>query len=116
MNQLAAHAYPALDGWRGISILCVLAAHILPIGPKFMQLNSTFGPLGMALFFTLSGFLITNLLLRNPSVIDFLIRRFFRIIPLAWLYIWGGGGGRRDPPGIASLDFDKIANDKDFVI
>lgn len=76
-----------LDGWRGISILCVLAAHLLPVGPKSLQLNAMFGLLGMALFFTLSGFLITSFLLKNPSTLDFLVRRFFRIIPLAWLYL-----------------------------
>ena len=76
-----------LDGWRGISILCVLAAHLLPMGPKVLQLNAMFGLLGMALFFTLSGFLITSFLLKNPTTLDFLVRRFFRIIPLAWLYL-----------------------------
>jgi peptidoglycan/LPS O-acetylase OafA/YrhL len=74
-----------LDGWRGISILCVLAAHLLPLGPKSLQLNSTVAPMGMALFFTLSGFLITRFLLDHTSVVDFLIRRFARIVPLAWL-------------------------------
>jgi peptidoglycan/LPS O-acetylase OafA/YrhL len=74
-----------LDGWRGISILLVLATHLLPLGPKAWQLNLTTGPLGMALFFTLSGFLITNFLLHHNSVKTFLIRRFFRILPLAWL-------------------------------
>ncbi len=76
-----------LDGWRGVSILCVLAAHLLPMGPKVLQLNAMFGLLGMALFFTLSGFLITSFLLKNPTTLDFLVRRFFRIIPLAWLYL-----------------------------
>lgn len=41
--------------------------------------------MGMALFFTLSGFLITRSLLEQTSITNFLIRRFFRIIPLAWL-------------------------------
>ncbi|TQV74605.1 acyltransferase [Aliikangiella marina] len=77
-----------LDGWRGISILLVLAAHLLPLGPKFMQLNGTAGAMGMALFFTLSGFLITSFLLKDQSIIKFLIRRFTRIIPLAWLYLF----------------------------
>jgi peptidoglycan/LPS O-acetylase OafA/YrhL len=77
-----------LDGWRGISILCVLAAHLLPLGPKAWQLNATIGPLGMALFFTLSGFLITHFLLKHASVTSFLIRRIFRIVPLAWLYLF----------------------------
>lgn len=79
--------FQVLDGWRGLSILCVLATHLLPLGPKAWQLNSTSGPLGMALFFTLSGFLITNFLLNHANVTDFLIRRFTRIVPLAWLYI-----------------------------
>ena len=74
-----------LDGWRGISILLVLATHFLPLGPKTWQLNSTSGPLGMTLFFTLSGFLIANFLLHHNSVTDFVIRRLFRIVPLAWV-------------------------------
>lgn len=76
-----------LDGWRGISILCVLAAHMLPLGPKFLQLNSTAAPLGMSLFFTLSGFLITSTLIYHSSVPEFLIRRFCRILPLAWSFL-----------------------------
>ncbi|MBC7482178.1 MAG: acyltransferase [Rhizobacter sp.] len=79
--------FDVLDGWRGISILLVLAAHLLPIGPKALQLNEAVGVVGMALFFTLSGFLITSFLLRHESVVDFLIRRVFRIVPLAWLYL-----------------------------
>lgn len=74
-----------LDGWRGISILSVLAAHLLPLGSKTWQLNDLAGTVGMALFFTLSGFLITRFLLTRDSVTDFLIRRLFRIVPLAWL-------------------------------
>jgi peptidoglycan/LPS O-acetylase OafA/YrhL len=79
--------FNVLDGWRGISILLVLACHLLPIGPSFLHLNFAVGVLGMALFFTLSGFLVTHFLIGRPYVIDFLIRRFLRILPLAWLYI-----------------------------
>jgi len=79
--------FHVLDGWRGLSILFVLATHLLPLGPKVWRLNETAGPIGMALFFTLSGFLITNFLIRRPNLYDFIIRRFFRIIPLAWLYL-----------------------------
>lgn len=74
-----------LDGWRGISILLVLGAHLLPLSPKSWRFNEMAGPMGMALFFTLSGFLITRFLLTHDSIRDFLIRRFFRIVPLAWL-------------------------------
>jgi peptidoglycan/LPS O-acetylase OafA/YrhL len=41
--------------------------------------------MGMALFFTLSGFLITSSLLERANITSFLIRRVFRIVPLAWL-------------------------------
>ncbi len=76
-----------LDGWRGISITLVLLGHLLPLGPKSWQLNGTVAAAGMAIFFILSGFLITSLLLRNQNIQHFLIRRFLRIVPLAWLAI-----------------------------
>ncbi|HEY8708370.1 MAG TPA: acyltransferase, partial [Burkholderiaceae bacterium] len=75
----------ALDGWRGISILLVMAGHLLPLGPKALQFNDMAATMGMAVFFILSGFLITRFLLERPNVPDFLFRRFFRIVPLAWL-------------------------------
>ncbi|RTL52941.1 MAG: acyltransferase [Rhodocyclaceae bacterium] len=78
---------PVLDGWRGISILLVLAAHLLPLGPKTWQLNVAAGMVGMACFFVLSGFLVTRMLLHRPDVPGFLLRRLFRILPLAWAYL-----------------------------
>lgn len=79
--------FDVLDGWRGISILLVMATHMLPLGPKVWQLNDTTGPLGMSLFFPLSGFLITTTLIKHGQVMDFFIRRLFRILPLAFLYL-----------------------------
>jgi peptidoglycan/LPS O-acetylase OafA/YrhL len=76
-----------LDGWRGVSILLVLAAHLLPLGPKDWHLNVATGIAGMVLFFVLSGFLITSILLKEVSIPDFLSRRFFRVVPLGWLYL-----------------------------
>lgn len=78
--------FPVLDGWRGISILLVLFGHLVPLGPPRFGLNGSTAALGMAIFFTLSGFLITSTLLYQPSVRQFCIRRFFRIVPLAWLF------------------------------
>jgi peptidoglycan/LPS O-acetylase OafA/YrhL len=75
---------PVLDGWRATSILLVLGAHLLPLGPKWMQLNFTAGAMGMALFFTLSGFLITQFLAAGMPVGPFLARRVARIVPLSW--------------------------------
>jgi peptidoglycan/LPS O-acetylase OafA/YrhL len=77
---------PILDGLRAISILLVLACHLLPLGPKVLQLNETAGAMGMSLFFALSGYLITSGLLRNPDVQEFLERRLSRILPLAYVY------------------------------
>lgn len=75
-----------LDGIRGVSILLVLATHLLPLGPKVLQLNAMTGLMGMSLFFCLSGFLITRFLFERPDVPVFLVRRLARIYPLLALY------------------------------
>ncbi|HJP69788.1 MAG TPA: acyltransferase, partial [Sphingomicrobium sp.] len=84
---------PILDGWRATSILLVLSAHLIPLPPRVLQFNYTAGAMGMALFFTLSGFLITQFLIAGISVGDFLARRLARIVPLCWsalviLFLW----------------------------
>lgn len=72
----------ALDGLRGIAVLAVVVYH----------LDSDLLPggfLGVSLFFTLSGFLITNLLLaewevtHNVGLRHFWGRRFRRLLPAA---------------------------------
>ena len=78
---------PVLDGWRGISISCVLAGHMLPLGPKVLGLNGMVATAGMSLFFFLSGFLIVSMLSRNDNVLSFLVRRLCRIVPLAWGFL-----------------------------
>lgn len=60
---------------------------MLPLGPKPWQINSTFASLGMSIFFALSGFLITKTLIHNSNIYNFLIRRFCRILPLAWAFL-----------------------------
>ena len=80
--------YQVLDGWRGISILFVLLGHWFPLGPKIWQMNTTFAATGMVIFFILSGFLITNILLKDQHVGRFLTRRLLRIVPLAWLVMF----------------------------
>jgi peptidoglycan/LPS O-acetylase OafA/YrhL len=83
MNRL----FP-LDGLRAISILAVLACHLLPLGPKSLRLNETSGAMGMSLFFALSGFLITKNLLVGQGPKEFFVRRLARILPLAYLYLF----------------------------
>ena len=75
----------ALDGWRAVSILAVLAAHLLPLNAVVPKSNEAAGLFGMAIFFTLSGFLITRFLIERPDARAFIMRRGFRILPLAWV-------------------------------
>jgi peptidoglycan/LPS O-acetylase OafA/YrhL len=59
---------------------------MLPLGPKYLQLNETAATMGMSLFFALSGFLIVTLLLHNPDIVEFAAKRLGRILPLAYAY------------------------------
>jgi len=86
MSSSTDEKFPVLDGLRAISILLVLADHLLPIGPKVWQLNATAGSMGMSLFFALSGFLITSGLIKNPNISEFMARRLARILPLSFVY------------------------------
>jgi peptidoglycan/LPS O-acetylase OafA/YrhL len=95
---------PELDGIRAIAIWMVLLMHVfngfpVPKGtPSFLphpvKLLIDHGWFGVDLFFLLSGFLITGILLDTkdqPSFFkNFYIRRFLRIMPLyfAVVLIW----------------------------
>ena len=89
---------PALDGIRGIAVLQVFVAHfhwIVSTDPYFNAvtpwhwLNKTLEPgfLGVDIFFVLSGFLITALLLKDrernqPGMFRrFYVRRALRLLP-----------------------------------
>jgi peptidoglycan/LPS O-acetylase OafA/YrhL len=79
---------PELDGLRGIAILIVLAAHAHV--PGFGG-----GGAGVTLFFGLSGYLITSLLLAEHSragrvdLRAFYIRRALRLFPVLWAVLLG---------------------------
>lgn len=104
---------PILDGWRAISILLVIAGHWFPLNVVLAGGNEAAGAGGMALFFTLSGFLITQFLLKRPEPVPFLIRRVLRIVPLAWAAVlalflaawWQGGSSGNDAYLLANLLF-----------
>ncbi len=76
---------PVLDGVRAMSILAVLWTHLFPFRLMGVPLNESLGMLGMALFFILSGYLITIQLLKQPTVTSFVARRLLRVVPAAWL-------------------------------
>jgi peptidoglycan/LPS O-acetylase OafA/YrhL len=86
---------PALDGIRGLAVSGVVCVHFfMSYTPQnFLELAiqkiSGFGTLGIDLFFMLSGFLITGILLDTKSnahyLRNFLVRRVLRIFPLYYL-------------------------------
>jgi peptidoglycan/LPS O-acetylase OafA/YrhL len=86
---------PALDGLRGIAVLMVLAAHSpWSLTPDFLVLLRHFlDPvyLGVDIFFVLSGFLITRILIADKiagrPISHFLLRRVLRIFPIAYLLL-----------------------------
>lgn len=77
--------FPALDGLRALSVLLVIYCHV---DNKTPAMNLLQGRLGVDIFFVLSGFLITLLLIREKretgkvDLVAFYIRRAFRIIPI----------------------------------
>jgi peptidoglycan/LPS O-acetylase OafA/YrhL len=84
---------PSLDGFRGVSILLVVIGHTCArIESRWLQFFFN-GSLGVYVFFVISGFLITTLLLKERiktgtiSMRNFYIRRFLRIFPVAYLYL-----------------------------
>jgi peptidoglycan/LPS O-acetylase OafA/YrhL len=85
---------PQLDSVRAIAIGLVLIYHWFPETHPLNTLPN--GPLGVTLFFVLSGFLITQILLQNKVQIEqdghiwqayktFVIRRALRIFPIYYL-------------------------------
>ncbi|WP_340313799.1 acyltransferase family protein [Rhizorhabdus argentea] len=87
MTQRGVERLKLLDGWRAVSILAVLAGHLLPLGPHRWLGNDMVARFGMSIFFVLSGFLIVSILWRDQHVGRFLARRLARIVPLAWLAV-----------------------------
>lgn len=84
---------PSLDGLRGLAVLMVIAHNVQmfdPVPPGWtnqaIQMLFNFGWMGVQLFFVLSGFLITGILLDSRDEPhqwrNFMARRVLRIFPL----------------------------------
>lgn len=89
--------YPGLNGLRAISVTIVLLSHIALYQKAFAGMDDTWfspflrlftnGSFGVNVFFEISGFLITSLLLNEEagdgtiSIKRFYLRRTFRIFP-----------------------------------
>jgi peptidoglycan/LPS O-acetylase OafA/YrhL len=94
---------PALDGVRGIAILLVMQVHVALVAPYMLRwqdrdtvayhfVHAGKGLwIGVDLFFVLSGFLITSILLRSVDtdggLRTFYARRFLRIVPLYVVFL-----------------------------
>lgn len=91
---------PCLDGLRAVAVLMVLAGHaantVVGTGGRWtviMPWAGRYASLGVLLFFVLSGYLITGLLLREQALTGrislgaFYLRRALRIWPVFFAYI-----------------------------
>lgn len=98
MNRL--RYIPELDGLRGLAILWVVSLHSLQLVPDYASQEGFVGAIfkflsagwmGVDLFFALSGFLITRLLLGEQldrkGIVNFYGRRILRIAPAYFLVI-----------------------------
>ncbi len=92
------HRIPSLDGLRALSIFLVMALHSVqhyglehPVSWVWFGIFN--GGTGVYVFFVISGYLITTLLLHEHrkkgriSLAGFYIRRAFRILPPLYLYV-----------------------------
>jgi peptidoglycan/LPS O-acetylase OafA/YrhL len=102
LNPTSSARFFRLDGLRGIAVLCVLLFHAGPfLIPSVAPNLLPGGFLGVDLFFVLSGFLMTNILLgRKQSYGRFYIRRLARVFPALYVFLgvqiiywWAIGGG-----------------------
>lgn len=88
---------PSLDGIRAIAVSLVILAHVngtrfFPIPYEYERFINV-GNLGVRVFFVLSGFLITTLLIREHqrtgriSLSGFYMRRLIRIFPALYVFV-----------------------------
>src|SRR5574337_202485 len=90
---------PSLDGFRAVSILMVLCGHLggtrgFPVTAiAITRWIGDLGALGVQVFFVISGFLITSLLMGEReqtgtiSLKNFYLRRVLRIFPASYSFI-----------------------------
>jgi peptidoglycan/LPS O-acetylase OafA/YrhL len=87
---------PVLDGLRAVSISMVLLCHLVPhdsVSGYSRFLASVCGSTGVSIFFVISGYLITTLLIKEEErtgrihLRDFYVRRILRIFPAFYLFL-----------------------------
>jgi peptidoglycan/LPS O-acetylase OafA/YrhL len=98
VNQNHSKRLDSIDGLRGISIILVLFDHYIHFsGNNFLGPNISFfinSKNGVDLFFIISGFLITNILVKEHqkrgriSLFPFYLKRIIRIFPAFYFLIF----------------------------
>lgn len=85
---------PSLDGLRAVSIMMVLLGHLVgTAGLPTRWLPFAWGTLGVTVFFVISGYLITSLLMKEHersgsiSLRMFYFRRSLRIFPAMYVFV-----------------------------
>ena len=79
-----------LDGWRAIAVMIVISSHLSPI---YGWSDAIPGKLGVFIFFAISGYIVTKILLveqAESNQIDlphFYVRRSLRILPPLVIYL-----------------------------
>lgn len=85
--------YPGLDGLRALAFLVVFSVHLTPPVVDELWGPMTGGYLGLDLFFVLSGFLITTILLSEyfrtgrVNLKKFYLRRSIRLLPAILVFV-----------------------------
>lgn len=81
--------YPLLDGVRGLAILLILIRHCIHSDIYFIEYLKVKCWIGVDIFFALSGFLITSILISDKASKNFFkrfyTRRILRIFPLYYV-------------------------------
>lgn len=98
-----------LDGWRGIAVGLVILGHFWGDA----HLWSGMSKLGVALFFVLSGRLMSEILFVRKSKLDvFFLRRFSRVYPALLMFVlittiafWGSEFGHKVVAALVALTF-----------
>ncbi|UQS86482.1 acetyltransferase [Nicoliella spurrieriana] len=89
-NQSKRRYITGLDGIRAIAVFAVIIYHLLPFSIKG-------GYLGVSIFFTVSGYLITDLLMQewgrsgHIDIVGFYYRRMRRLYPALFAMVIGTG-------------------------
>lgn len=91
----------SIESLRGVAALLIVFYHLielaqLPLPPGLHIVRSHFG-MGVPLFYTLSGFVLAwgyadRLALGKTEIVNFYVRRFFRIAPLFYAVLLGWRG------------------------